>query len=192
MKRMSFLREELQTARRTGMLWFQVKKIQINMPMDWLIHSYAVLLRVLEYYQGIMILTTNRITSLDVAVQSRIHLAIRYEDLSEDYKAAIFNMFLDQLDKQEPESIKDRGSINDWIEEYGRVAKLNGRQIRNVISAALALARSKEEIKANKGDERLTVKHIKRVVRITHDFQEQLESVTTASRMLNEVKGGSK
>jgi hypothetical protein len=137
-----------------------------------------------------MILTTNRITSLDIAVQSRIHLAIRYDDLSEDYKAEIFHMFLDQLDEQEPESIKDRKSINDWVDESGRLAKLNGRQIRNVVSSALALARSEEEVKLNHGDDRLTVKHIKRVVRITHDFQEQLEAITIASRMMNEAKGG--
>lgn len=134
-----------------------------------------------------MILTTNRITSLDVAVQSRIHLAIRYQDLSDEYKKDIFHMFLDQLDKQEPESIKDRHKTNEWIEEYGATAKLNGRQIRNVVSSALALARSEDERKKNAGDDRLTVDHIKRVVRITHEFQEQLESVTTAARMVNEV-----
>jgi hypothetical protein len=32
----------------------------------------AVLLRVLEYYDGILILTTNRMRSFDIAVQSRI------------------------------------------------------------------------------------------------------------------------
>jgi hypothetical protein len=149
--------------------------------------SPIVLLRVLEYYQGIMILTTNRITSLDIAVQSRIHLAIRYDDLSKAYKREIFNMFLEQL---EPDSIRDRKEITDWIEEYGCEAKLNGRQIRNVVSSALALARS--TAKQSGGDDRLTVKHLKRVVYITKEFQEQLESITAASRMLNEVKGTGK
>jgi hypothetical protein len=32
----------------------------------------SVLLRVLEYYDGILILTTNRMRSFDIAVQSRI------------------------------------------------------------------------------------------------------------------------
>ncbi|KAF2121017.1 P-loop containing nucleoside triphosphate hydrolase protein [Lophiotrema nucula] len=36
----------------------------------------AVLLRCLEYYEGIIILTTNRVRSLDAAMQSRIHLLI--------------------------------------------------------------------------------------------------------------------
>jgi hypothetical protein len=34
--------------------------------------TLVVLLRVLEYYDGILILTTNRMRSLDIAVQSRI------------------------------------------------------------------------------------------------------------------------
>lgn len=133
-----------------------------------------------------MILTTNRITGLDVAVQSRIHLAIRYEDLSKEYKKKIFKIFLDQL---EPESIKDRGLINDWVDEYGCDAKLNGRQIRNVVSSALALARSTDDKKLGEDEKKVTLKHLKSVVKITKDFQEQLESVTTASRMINEVKG---
>jgi AAA+ superfamily predicted ATPase len=141
-----------------------------------------VLLRVLEYYQGIIILTTNRITSLDVAVQSRIHLAIRYEDLSKKYKQEIFKFFLDQL---EPNSIRNREGIDEWIEEYACDYKLNGRQIRNVVSSALALARS--SAKEDSGDERLTVKHLKSVVAITKDFQEQLESITKSHRSANEV-----
>lgn len=40
------------------------------------------MLRVLEYVPGIIILTTNRIEEVDVAVLSRINLAIRYEDLT--------------------------------------------------------------------------------------------------------------
>jgi len=36
----------------------------------------SVLLRVLEYYDGILILTTNRMRSFDIAVQSRIRKSI--------------------------------------------------------------------------------------------------------------------
>jgi len=46
----------------------------------------SVLLRVLEYYDGILILTTNRMRSLDIAVQSRIHLAIKFTELTPDQK----------------------------------------------------------------------------------------------------------
>ncbi|KAH0543404.1 hypothetical protein FGG08_002262 [Glutinoglossum americanum] len=142
----------------------------------------SVLLRVLEYYQGIMILTTNRITSLDVAVQSRIHLAIRYDDLSREYRQKIFKIFLDQL---EPNCIKDHAAITEFVDDYGCDYKLNGRQIRNVVASALALARS--SAKDAGGDDRLTVSHLKQVINITRDFQEQLQSITQEWKAVNEV-----
>ena len=142
----------------------------------------SVLLRVLEYYHGIMILTTNRINSLDIAVQSRIHLAIRYDDLTKEQKQKIFQMFLKQL---EPDSIKNHDAITDFIDDYGSEYKLNGRQIRNVVSSALSLARS--TAKNDGGDPRLTVKHLRDVLYITKDFQEQLESITRSVRAENEA-----
>lgn len=72
-----------------------------------------------------MILTTNRITSLDIAVQSRIHLAIRYEDLTKEQKCNIFESFLSQL---EPDDIADFDDIMEYVKEYGSEADLNGRQ----------------------------------------------------------------
>ena len=35
-------------------------------------------LRLLEYYKGVMFLTTNRVSAFDAAFQSRIHLTINY------------------------------------------------------------------------------------------------------------------
>lgn len=130
-----------------------------------------------------MILTTNRITALDIAVQSRIHLAIRYDDLNKKQKENIFKIFLRQL---EPDSIKNETAIFDFIEEYGSEHKLNGRQIRNVVSSALSLARSMG--KESDSDERLDIKHLKQVLSITKDFQEQLESITSEARGINEAR----
>ena len=42
----------------------------------------SVFLRHLEYFQGIMFLTTNRVTTFDEAFQSRIHFVMRFSDLS--------------------------------------------------------------------------------------------------------------
>lgn len=145
----------------------------------------SVLLRVLEYYHGIMILTTNRINSIDIAVQSRIHLAIRYSDLTKEQKQNIFQLFLKQL---EPDSINNHEKIIEYVNEYGSDYKLNGRQIRNVVSSALSLARS--TAKERNGDDRLTVDHLKEVLYVTRDFQEQLEEITTHSRHLNEASKG--
>ncbi len=111
----------------------------------------SVLLRVLEYYEGIIILTTNRIKSIDVAVVSRIHLAIRYSDLRDDQMQSIFAFFLDNLGDG---LVRDRPGINRFIENTGHHYGLNGRQIRNVVSAALASAKHDEY--KGRGDGRLT------------------------------------
>jgi len=145
----------------------------------------SVLLRVLEYYDGIIILTTNRITSLDIAVQSRIHLAIRYNDLDQKQKQNVFRIFLEQL---EPQSIKEYDKVIEYVNEYASMNKLNGRQIRNVVSSALSLARSRAKMGGEDG--KMTKRHLKEVLKITCDFQDQLESTTMDMRRHNEAKGG--
>lgn len=154
----------------------------------------SVLLRVLEYYEGIIIMTTNRIKAIDVAVISRIHLAIRYEDLDDSQMRSIFKYYLDQL---EPEQIDKRGEINEFINSFGHHYGLNGRQIRNVVSAAQACARHEFENPGSfpsvfhsdgrKGDGRLTFKHLRAVCEMTRDFQEQLKEDTMTQRLNNEV-----
>jgi hypothetical protein len=126
-------------------------------------------------------------------VQSRIHLAIRYDDLDQKQKKNVFRMFLQQLEENEPKSIKDYNKVLEYVDEYASRNKLNGRQIRNVVASALSLARSKAkgggENGEGTGDPRMTVDHLKEVLYITQDFQEQLESITTDTRRHNEVKG---
>jgi hypothetical protein len=136
----------------------------------------SVLLRVLEYYQGIMILTTNRVTSIDVAVQSRIHLAIKYVDLQPEYKSKIFKGFLDDIDASK---IEDRTSIDYYILVTSESTELNGRQIRNVVSSAQALA--------NNGEGKLKLEHIKEVLALTKEFNKQLEPQSKPQRANNEM-----
>lgn len=38
----------------------------------------SVFLRILEYYEGILVLTTNRMRSFDIAVQSRVRKYFTY------------------------------------------------------------------------------------------------------------------
>ncbi|KAF7531090.1 hypothetical protein G7054_g9217 [Neopestalotiopsis clavispora] len=140
----------------------------------------SVLLRILEYYQGILILTTNRIKSFDIAVQSRINLAVKFEDLKHKQLQAIFKNLLDQLDD---EFIDDKRDILEWFEDdeaYQWSTPLNGRQIRNVVFSAASLAGSKKENK-------LTLKEIKTMFEETYKFHTHLESVTMAAREKNEM-----
>jgi hypothetical protein len=42
----------------------------------------SVFLRKLEYYEGIIFLITNRVAEFDIIILSRIHVILRYSDLT--------------------------------------------------------------------------------------------------------------
>jgi SpoVK/Ycf46/Vps4 family AAA+-type ATPase len=54
----------------------------------------SVFLRKLEYCEGIMFLTTNRVPQFDEAILSRIHLTLRYDDLDKKTRERIWTQFL--------------------------------------------------------------------------------------------------
>lgn len=105
----------------------------------------SVFLRVLEYYDGILILTTTLMSSFDIAVQSRIHIAIKYEELTLEQKKNIFMSFLDQLHTKR--LVHNYDDIKKWVQRDGRKLPFNGRQIRNVVSTALGVALMEEDAK---------------------------------------------
>ncbi|KAI1169754.1 hypothetical protein F4777DRAFT_584592 [Nemania sp. FL0916] len=57
----------------------------------------SVFLRVLEYYEGILILTSNRVGTFDEAFKSRIQLALHYHNLTEGQRWKIWKNFLTRL-----------------------------------------------------------------------------------------------
>jgi hypothetical protein len=103
-------------------------------------------LRVLEYYKGLLFLTTNRATSIDPAFHSRIHLSLEYSDLDSAARKVIWASFINKLaSESEARKIGDAGSVTD--EELGRLSglQLNGRQIKNVFKMAHLLASNKKQ-----------------------------------------------
>ncbi|KFA48751.1 hypothetical protein S40293_01540 [Stachybotrys chartarum IBT 40293] len=127
----------------------------------------SIFLRQLEYFQGILFLTTNRVETFDEAFQSRIHIALRYDNLDAKAKKAIFRMFLDRvqaLGKLKLDEFTD--------EDLTTLAKneLNGREIKNVIGSAQDLA-------VNKG-EPLGMRHIRQVLAVHAKFGRDLKGGT--------------
>lgn len=95
-------------------------------------------LRHVEYYRGILFLTTNRVKAFDEAFLSRIHVALHFRELSEASKAQVWTAFINRIgaSKSVTEAeIKDLAKRN-----------VNGRQIKNSVRTAhsLALARGEE------------------------------------------------
>lgn len=62
-----------------------VKKVAANQVYMWLVW-----LRMLEYFEGILFLTTNRNSDFDEAFQSRIHLKIRLPELGPQERTQIW------------------------------------------------------------------------------------------------------
>lgn len=56
----------------------------------------SIFLRVLEYYEGIMFLTTNRVQTFDQAFQSRIHISLEYKELDQPSRKKVWLNFLEQ------------------------------------------------------------------------------------------------
>jgi len=86
----------------------------------------SIFLRLLEYFQGILFLTTNRVETFDDAFQSRIHVALRYGDLTTKAKRSIWKMFLERV-----RAIEGVRTSSFSEEDYDVLSRhtLNGRQV---------------------------------------------------------------
>jgi SpoVK/Ycf46/Vps4 family AAA+-type ATPase len=126
----------------------------------------SVFLRVLEYYDGILILTTNRIGTFDEAFKSRVQLALNYPMLDEKGRWEIWRNFLTSL-KENGENI----NFEDVKEKLDILARhsLNGRQIRNAINTARQLARYKGE--------QLRYAHVDQAVGVVNEFENYVKKV---------------
>lgn len=127
----------------------------------------SIFLRLLEYFQGILFLTTNRVEVFDDAFVSRIHLSLRYGELSSKARKAIWTTFITKVrdaEGMEVEAIQDKD-----LEDLSRRA-LNGRQIKNIVRAAQALAIHE--------DVALGLTHIRTVLDVAQSFERDLKGGT--------------
>jgi hypothetical protein len=89
----------------------------------------GIFLRLLDYYRGILFLTTNRPDVLDHAVVSRVMLKLRYPDLDRPARAVIWATMLGAA------GLTLTGGTADDL----AAAEMNGRQIRNLTRLAKIL-----------------------------------------------------
>ncbi|KAL8780134.1 MAG: hypothetical protein Q9213_006618 [Squamulea squamosa] len=104
----------------------------------------SVFLRVLEYYSGILFLTTNRIGTFDPAFRSRIHISLYFPVLDRKATMKVFNINLAGLKADNNNYDLDEDGIRRWAEDTfvgaSEDSRWNGRQIRNAFQTAVALA----------------------------------------------------
>ncbi|KAF2652152.1 P-loop containing nucleoside triphosphate hydrolase protein [Lophiostoma macrostomum CBS 122681] len=135
----------------------------------------SVFLRELEYFDGILFLTTNRPGQLDEAFQSRIHITLAMPSLDAKAQLKVWQTFL-------REEIKSQTELVSFLKEIKKATAenaLNGRQIRNCVRSARALAA--------RGNQKLSVDHIRRVIDLTKKFSEYMKDLhgsTTDERQM--------
>jgi hypothetical protein len=95
----------------------------------------SVFLRRLEYFQGVLIMTTNRKRTIDSAFDSRIHFKIHYGDLSPESRSAIWKTCLENI----PSNLF-KSEINEADLKRLADLELNGRQIKNAMACAVSIA----------------------------------------------------
>ena len=146
-----------------------------------------VFLRVLEYYSGILILTTNRVGEFDEAVKSRIHVSMYYKELDRASTLKIWRMNLDRLNREnkKPAPARKIEFDTEEIMEFARGHwrdghRWNGRQIKNAFQTAIALAEwdASDSPNACPGDiAHLETKHFKDVAIASARFDQYLLKV---------------
>jgi AAA+ superfamily predicted ATPase len=123
----------------------------------------SVFLCVLEYYEGILIMTSNRVGTFDEAFKSRVQPIIHYPKLEEDGRYEIWRNFIFAL--------HNTGTKMELQELERNIAvlsrqKMNSRQIRNMFRIARQLAMYTNEM--------LTYTHLEQVIDIANAFEEYL------------------
>ncbi|EQB58541.1 AAA family ATPase [Colletotrichum gloeosporioides Cg-14] len=124
----------------------------------------SVFLRRLEYFQGIVMLTTNRRKDIDQAFKSRIHFSFHYSALSETDRFKIWQEML--------------GNVTEFVQsvefsdtDLRTLAErpMNGREIKNAVASAASIVRA--------GKEPLTATLVTTAIRSLVDDQESDEDI---------------
>lgn len=125
----------------------------------------SIFLRTLEYFDGILFLTTNRVGQFDEAFRSRLHLTLHLPNLNPSNQHRILCIFIHDL------KISDEDK-NELIQSVGpliKADKLNGRQIRNTVRTAIALA--------EQNGEPLNTGHFEDVLEMTRNFSDYISKL---------------
>ena len=142
----------------------------------------SVFLRVLEYYSGILFLTTNKVGHFDEAFKSRIHVSLYYPPLDEKSTMQVWKMNLRRLAESRQDLEIDHKAIKIHARKHfkdlaeSKSTNWNGRQIKNAFQTAIALA----EFDARKNGQAnpiLKKKHFKTVTKASRGFDAYLTRI---------------
>lgn len=143
----------------------------------------SVFLRVLEFYSGILFLTTNKVGHFDEAFKSRIHVSLYYPALDKRSTLKIWKMNLDRLAKSKKALEVEADEIYEYARKHYRSlhrqgkTTWNGRQIKNAFQTAIALAEFDAHRNPGRRKPVLSLEHFKVVAQVSEDFDDYLVRV---------------
>jgi SpoVK/Ycf46/Vps4 family AAA+-type ATPase len=118
----------------------------------------SLFLRILENYDGILIITSNRVNMFDEAFKSRIQVALHYENLNTAARRQIWQNLFEMLQDDEEVNFEE---IRLRLDDLAGI-ELNGRQMRNVLTTARQLAIF--------NNDRLEWEHLAQALAVSSDF----------------------
>jgi len=159
--------------------------LEARQPHDIMRNSLvSVFLRLTEYYQGILFLTTNRVETFDEAFQSRIHMGIRYENLSSKARREIWKWHIGKVESMcDAEEKKEKEKVeagDEAVSKSGELVRpfseanfdelskrvMNGRQIKNTVKTSQSIALSEKTP--------FSMEHVKRVLESVDAFEDDM------------------
>lgn len=154
----------------------------------------SIFLRRMEYFRGLLFLTTNRVGQIDDAFLSRVTVVLQYDHLTDDTRKKIWNGFFKKLQQDsERRGSKSNDSDDNRKIEVDRYAqkyvlndpevkdlKWNGREIRNALQTAISLA-SYKAVKDGQAANIVEIEeeHFKTVVNMSKKFKTYINSITS-------------
>lgn len=155
-------------------IYMEHRKVQ-DLERNNLVASF---LRAMEYYKGILFLTTNRVGTFDEAFLSRINLTIYYPPFSAKDREAVWESFFSKLERERDDKMRIQQSTRDYVAEATEILDLkwNGREIRNAFQTAVALAEVEGDTD-QRGRILIKKEHIRATVDMARAFKKYMKDL---------------
>ncbi|KAI3533945.1 hypothetical protein CSPX01_12426 [Colletotrichum filicis] len=136
----------------------------------------------IEYFGGLLFLTTNRVGHIDDAFMSRVHAVIGFDPLDGTRREKIWDSLLTKLNRERKGVIRISNGAKKFLKtpEVLEYTDWNGREIRNAFQTAIALAEY-EAKNASDYDQTQEIiveaEHFKDVMEMNKSFRSYLDSI---------------
>lgn len=157
---------------------------RFNFECNELIPSFV---RFIDCYQGIVIITTNRVSTFDGALMPRFDITLGLPPLDGGRRVAIWHNQIQCLFDEGYINVSQVADLRTLAQERWSQEDLNGHQIKKVIKTARIVAEKKGKM--------LGCKEIETMLKIEREFQERIgdsEHVKEKKKKKKEKAGGEK